>query len=64
MGIKYIGSMLLRKELKLWQGNRNAKTAAFDLDLPLPTFRKYLNGKRTPNKLAMAELKRRMENTK
>ena len=52
--------MLLKKELQIWQGNRNAKTAASDLDLPLATFRKYRNGKRTPNKLALAELKRRM----
>lgn len=56
--------MLLKKELAQWQGNRNAKTAAFDLDLPIPTFRKYLNGKRTPNKLAMVELKRRMDLSK
>lgn len=55
--------MLLSKELKIWQGNRNAKSAAADLNIPLPTFRKYLNGKRTPNKLAAAELKRRMEIT-
>lgn len=53
--------MLLKKELAQWQGNRNAKTAAFDLQIPLPTFRKYRNGKRTPNKLALAELKRRMQ---
>ena len=52
--------MLLSKELNLWRGNRNAKTAASDLDIPLPTYRKYLSGKRTPNKLAIAELRRRM----
>jgi hypothetical protein len=56
--------MLLSKELKIWQGKRNAKAAAADLDIPLPTFRKYLNGKRTPCNLALAELKRRMESAK
>ena len=52
--------MLLSKELKIWQGKRNKKTAASDLGLEYSTYRKYLNGKRTPNKLAMAELVRRM----
>jgi hypothetical protein len=56
--------MLLKKELEIWQGKRNAKTAAADLDIPLATFRKYRNGKRTPNKLALAELKRRMQTSK
>lgn len=55
--------MLLSKELKLWQGKRNCKTAAGDLDIPLPTYRKYVTGKRTPNKLAMVELIRRVRLT-
>jgi hypothetical protein len=62
--IKIHWVMLLKKLLENWQGNRNSKTAAFDLGIPLPTFRKYRNGKRTPSSLAMAELKRRMESTK
>ena len=53
--------MALKKELEIWQGKRNAKTAASDLQIPLATFRKYRNGKRTPNKLALAELRRRLE---
>ena len=53
--------MLLSKELKIWQRDRNSKTAAGLLEIPLPTFRKYLQGKRHPNKLAEVELRRRME---
>lgn len=56
--------MTLSKELNLWRGNRNAKTAAGDLRIPLPSYRKYLNGKRTPSKLALAELLRRMNSSK
>lgn len=52
--------MSLKNDLRAWRGNRNAKTAASDLDVPLPSYRKYLTGKRTPNKLAEAELRRRM----
>jgi len=51
---------LLKDRLKIWRGKRYQKEAASDLDLPLPTYRKYENGKRTPNKLAMAELERRL----
>ena len=53
--------MSMSKELNLWRGNRNAKTASDDLKIPLPTYRKYLSGKRSPNKLAEAELRRRMK---
>jgi hypothetical protein len=51
----------LKDLLREWQGKRRQKEAAADLDIPLPTYRKFLYGKRTPNKLALAELVRRME---
>jgi DNA-binding XRE family transcriptional regulator len=52
--------ILLADELKVWRGKLYQKEAAAKLDIPLPTYRKYEKGKRTPNKLALAELKRRM----
>lgn len=52
--------MTLAKELKQWRGRLYQKEAADKLQIPLPTYRKYEAGKRTPNKLALAELKRRM----
>jgi len=52
---------LLKDQLREWRGKRRQKEAAADLDIPLPTYRKYEYGKRTPNKLALAELTRRME---
>jgi len=59
--IHWVMSKTFAKELKTWRGSRIAKEAASDLDIPLPTYRKYEYGKRTPGKLAMIELKRRME---
>jgi transcriptional regulator with XRE-family HTH domain len=53
---------LLSKRLRLWRGKLRQKEAAAKLDLPLPTYRKYEYGKRTPNKLALAELERRLSN--
>jgi len=50
----------LSKRLKIWRGKLRQKEAADRLDIPLPTYRKYENGHRTPNKLALAELERRM----
>jgi hypothetical protein len=50
----------LKDRLREWQGKRRQKEAASDLDIPLPTYRKFLYGKRTPTKLALAELLRRM----
>jgi len=50
----------LKDLLREWRGKRRQKEAASDLDIPLPTYRKYEYGKRTPTKLAMAELLRRM----
>lgn len=42
-------------------GKRNSKSAASDLGISADLFRKYINGKRSPSKLAMCELIRRME---
>ena len=50
----------LKDQLREWQGKRRQKEAAADLDIPLPTYRKFLYGKRTPTKLALAELLRRL----
>ena len=55
---------LLADRLKRWRGPLRQKEAAARLDLPLPTYRKYELGKRTPNKLALAELDRRLAQTK
>ena len=52
--------MLLPEKLKLWRGKTPWKAAAAILDIPFGTYRKYESGKRTPNKLALAELERRM----
>lgn len=51
---------LLADRLKRWRGPLRQKEAAAKLDIPLPTYRKYENGKRTPAKLALVELERRM----
>ena len=53
--------MNFSEELKAWRGKLYQKEAASNLDIPLTSYRKYENGKRTPNKLAMAELRRKME---
>ena len=55
-------SELLSYRLKAWRGKLRQKEAAEKLGLPLPTYRKYENGHRTPNALALAELERRMSN--
>lgn len=52
---------LLKDRLKAWRGKRSLKEAAADLGVDYPSYRKYETGKRTPHKLAMAELERRME---
>lgn len=50
----------LAKKLEAWrQGRTNPECAAL-LGIPLATYRKYLYGNRTPNKLAMVELEKRM----
>lgn len=57
-------SQLLADRLRQWRGKRYIKEAAAILGLPMGTYRKYEEGKRTPNKLALAELERRItENT-
>jgi hypothetical protein len=56
--------MHLKDELKKWTGDRNAKTAASDLGIPITTYRKYLSGKRHPSKLALSELRRRMSGSR
>lgn len=55
---------MLKDRLREWQGTSSQKEAASDLGIPLATYRKFLYGKRTPNKLAMAELGRRMDDPK
>jgi hypothetical protein len=54
-------SELLAAKLRRWRGKRYRKEAAALLDIPLTTYRKYEVGMRTPNKLALAELERRIE---
>lgn len=52
----------LSTRLKNWRlGNRLLlKEAAAKLDIPHGTYRKYEAGKRTPNKLALSEIERRL----
>lgn len=52
---------LLKDRLLQMRGKLRQKEMAELLDLPLQTYRKYELGKRTPNKLAMPELERRMQ---
>ena len=52
---------LLADKLRSWRGKLYRKEAAALLDLPLGTYRKYETGKRTPSKIALAELERRLE---
>lgn len=52
--------MLLKDKLRIWRGKLYQKEAAEILGIPLATYRKYESGKRTPNKLALAELERRI----
>jgi hypothetical protein len=51
---------IFKDKLRRWRGKRYQKEAADLLGIPFPSYRKYEYGKRTPNKLAMAELERRM----
>ncbi len=52
--------MLLSKRINAWRGKLSLKEAAAKLDIDYATFRKYASGKRTPCKLALAELDRRL----
>jgi len=52
-----------KKRLKRWRlenGNLRQKEAADKLSVSVSTIRKWESGKRTPNKLALLELERRM----
>jgi transcriptional regulator with XRE-family HTH domain len=53
---------LLSDRLKRWRLGKKLllKEAAARLDLPYGTYRKYENGKRTPPRLARAEIDRRI----
>lgn len=51
---------LFAKRLKQWRGGLRQKEAAAILDIPLPTYRKYEAGKRTPGKLALIVLEQRL----
>lgn len=53
--------MTLAEKIKNWRGKRNLKEAAAELGIDYPSFRKYAAGKRTPGKLALMEIGRRME---
>lgn len=52
--------VLFSKRLKLWRGNRLQKEAAEDLQVTLSAYRKWEYGKRTPDKVKMMEIDRRM----
>lgn len=49
------------KKIKRWRGKLSLKEAAAALDIEYSYFRKYSCGKRTPGKLAMETIERRME---
>lgn len=55
-----MGLMGLPDDLRKWRGKNPRKAAAYDLGIPISTFRKYESGDRTPTSLSLAELKRRM----
>src|SRR5215813_3192643 len=57
-----MATLLLAEKLKAWRGRLSLKEAAAKLDIDYPTYRKYESGKRTPCKLALAELQRRLDN--
>jgi len=50
----------LGKRLKKWRGKLLHKEAADKLGVPVWTYRGWEYGRRTPSKLAMAELERRI----
>jgi hypothetical protein len=55
--------MSFKRKIRLWKGDLSLKEAAVKLGVDYPSMRKYATGKRTPSKLAMAELERRMVET-
>jgi len=52
---------LLKDKIRAWRGKLSLKEAAAVLDIDYPSMRKYAAGKRTPCKLALIELERRMD---
>lgn len=50
-----------KDRLKEWRGKLYQKEAAEILSVSTATIRKWESGKRTPGKLALAEIERRME---
>jgi DNA-binding transcriptional regulator YiaG len=50
------------ERLKQWRGGLRQKEAAEKLGLPLPTFRKWENGKRTPPKYVVSCMIEKMKN--
>lgn len=56
--------MSLPKLLIVSRGTLRQKEMADRLGIPVGTYRKYESGKRTPNKLALAELERRIADLK
>lgn len=52
--------ILFSQRLKAWRGKRLQKEACEDLGVSLPTYRKWEYGKRTPDKVKMMEIDRRM----
>jgi DNA-binding transcriptional regulator YiaG len=50
--------MMFMQELKTWRGKLRQKEAAEKLGVPLSTFRKWEQGKKTPRVFALAELRR------
>jgi len=60
-GVSEQCAVLFKDRLKLWRGKKlSLKEAAALLDVDYPTYRKYETGKRTPCKLALAEIERRL----
>lgn len=53
---------LFKDRLKEWRGKLRHKEAAAILNVPLGTYRAWEYGKRTPNRLSLAEVERRMVN--
>lgn len=51
----------LKAKIARLRGSRSLKEFAADVGVDYPSFRKYACGKRTPRKLGMAELDRRMQ---
>jgi predicted transcriptional regulator len=52
-----------KDRLRAWRGKRYQKQAADILSVSTACIRKWEKGKRTPGKLALAEIERRMADT-